>query len=152
MYEQKGEHDTQYTKHIRLKKEFEWLLSEEFERLREGFVPVDNREFMHDPRRKGSDKDDKKANKEKITPYTRDISNDQYNEFIAITNEMVMDQAEDNSIMDIDKHTIGGETLRARLVASGKFNMDEATETIQIMLERGILEIASYDTYRRKRN
>jgi hypothetical protein len=150
MYESKGEHDTQYTKHIRLKDNFKWFLSEEFERLREGFVPVDNREFMHDPRRK--DKPTQKANEEKIIPYTRhDISDDQYNEFLAIIEEMEREQAEDYKGMDIDKYTIGGETLRTRLEASGKFSMDEATATIQTMLERGILEIASYDTYRRKK-
>ena len=89
---------------------------------------------------------------EKITPNTHDISNDQYDEFIAISEELEKEQIEDYSIMQVDKDTIGGETLRTRLVASGKFNLDEATAIINIMLERGILQKATYDTYRRKRS
>jgi hypothetical protein len=33
-------------KSISLKKEFDWLLGEEFQKLLEGFEPIDNREFM----------------------------------------------------------------------------------------------------------
>jgi hypothetical protein len=36
----------QWMKAIRLKHEFDWLTSEEFKSLRQGFEPVDNRAFM----------------------------------------------------------------------------------------------------------
>jgi hypothetical protein len=146
MYDQKSEHDTNYMKHIRLKDKFEWFLTEEFERLREGFVPVDNTEFMNDSRRQSG-----KAKKEKITPHRGDISDDQYDEFMTVSEEMEREQDDsDYSVMQADKYTLGGETPRTRLIASGKFNTQEATDTIEIMLERGILEVVSYDTYRRK--
>ena len=53
-YERKEQSDTQFTKHIRLKDEFTWFLSDEFKKLREDFEPIGY----------------KKANKEKIPPYT----------------------------------------------------------------------------------
>lgn len=59
-YERKEDTEYQYTKHIRMKDNFSWFLSPEFNRLREGFVPVDNREFMTDSA--------KKTNKEKTPP------------------------------------------------------------------------------------
>jgi hypothetical protein len=42
---QEGKH---FEKHIRLKDDFNWFLSPELKQLCEGFVPVDNRDFMND--------------------------------------------------------------------------------------------------------
>ena len=50
-YERKEQTDTQFTKHIRLRDDFGWFLSEEFRKLREGFVPIcykqANKEKIH---------------------------------------------------------------------------------------------------------
>ena len=39
-YERKEQNNTQFTKHVRLKENFSWFLSEEFQKLREGFAPI----------------------------------------------------------------------------------------------------------------
>jgi hypothetical protein len=144
LYEKKEEHDTQYTKHISLKNKFNWFLTPEFDKLREGFVPVDNREFMEDKRRK--------ANAEKTTPYTRENKNeltqDQINEFLSVSEIVEKEQERDHYTMEVDSITIGGDTLRTRLVSSGKFTKNEATNAIQIMIQRGKIKLVSYDTYR----
>lgn len=142
-YEQKGEHDRNYTKHIRLKEKFNWFLTSEFERLREGFVPVDNSEFMEDKRRKGT-------NAEKSTPYTHDneISADQFTVFLSISEEIEQEQKEDYSTMEVDKGTFGGAVLKQRLVETGKFDSEQATNAIEIMIQRGKIKQVSYDTYR----
>jgi len=45
-----------YTKRIILKEEFQWLLNEDFQKLLEGFEPVDNRAFMKAPKVLPADK------------------------------------------------------------------------------------------------
>ena len=55
-------------KTIILKEEFDWLLKEDFEKLREGFEPVDNREFMED----GKHEKEEDPNKGKC-PHTHTI-------------------------------------------------------------------------------
>ena len=42
---QKGDH---FVKHIKLKDKFDWFLSPKFKELCEGFVPVDNKQFMQE--------------------------------------------------------------------------------------------------------
>ena len=108
IYEDKGDHDTQFTKHIGLKDKFDWFLTPEFDKLRDGFVPVDNRDFMGDKRRKP------RTNAEKTTPYSHDynFSEDQYSEFLSTSYYMEQEQETDNSRMEIDRHTIGGEALK----------------------------------------
>ena len=59
-----------YTKMITLKEGFNWLLTEEFEKLREGFEPVDNRTFMVQKEDDRVDDEDS-THKGKQDPYTR---------------------------------------------------------------------------------
>ena len=42
-YEHKEQSDTQFTKHIRLKDGFEWFLSDCFRKLRDGFIPINDK-------------------------------------------------------------------------------------------------------------
>jgi hypothetical protein len=137
-----------WIKHTQLKEEFNWFLTPQFDGLREGFQPVDNREFMEDKRRPKKEG----TNKENYTPYSH-LTEEQVNEFLSTSDQVEKEQEEiDNSTMEIDKHTVGGEVLRQRLVETGKFNQEEAVVVIDLMLEHGTIEKVSYDTYRRKRN
>lgn len=150
-YDDKGEHDKNWIKHIKLKDRFNWFLTREFDRLREGFIPVDNSEFMEDPRRPRIDST-KKGN---YTPYTHDIeiTEDQLNDSLPVfeTIERQQLQQNDYSTMDVDKGTVGGEELRKRLVEGVKVNEDQAAVIVGIMIERGVIEKVSYDTYRKKK-
>jgi hypothetical protein len=59
-----------------LKKEFDWLLGKEFQKLRDGFEPVDNREFLDED--KHGDEDPTKG---KATSYTNIFSLEQVSTF-----------------------------------------------------------------------
>jgi len=39
---------------MKLKDEFDWFLTDEFKKLREGLIPTDYREFMDKPERKNT--------------------------------------------------------------------------------------------------
>ena len=90
-YERKEQTDTQFTKHIRLRDDFGWFLSEEFRKLREGFVPIGY----------------KKANKEKIPPYTHNNTNpssDQIDTFWSTF--LSLEKEQENLPSEIDKDTV----------------------------------------------
>ena len=63
---------------ITLKDEFNWFLSEEFQKLRDGFKPADNSEYLNEGRVnevvKVLPKRQQEARKEKIPPTTTNIS------------------------------------------------------------------------------
>ena len=69
IYEDKGDHDTQFTKHIGLKDKFDWFLqllnSINYVIVSSRFS---NRDFMGDKRRKP------RTNAEKTTPYSHDYN------------------------------------------------------------------------------
>lgn len=79
------------------------------------------------------------------------ITEEQFTEFLSVSKAVEKEQESDYSTMDIDRVTVGGDDLRSRLIASGKFNEAEAVVVIEIMLEHGIIEKVSYDTYRLKK-
>jgi DNA-binding transcriptional ArsR family regulator len=137
-YEYKEQSDTQFTKHIRLKDDFEWFLSEDFKKLREGFEPIGY----------------KKTNKEKIPPYTLNESSivpsaDQLSTFSSIF--YTLEKEQENSPSEVDRGTVSGEVLRRRLVETGKFQNDDTNMIIERMQNWGIIDKVSYDTYRRKK-
>jgi hypothetical protein len=141
-YERKEPSDTHSTKHIRLRNEFKWFLSEDFRKLRDGFVPIGY----------------KKANKEKIPPYTLNENNintntnpspDQISTFYSIF--YTLEKEQENLPSEIDRDTVSGEDLRQRLNETGKFQNNEADMIIERMQAWDIIDKVSYDTYGRKK-
>ena len=133
-YEYKEQSDTQSTKHIRLRDGFKWFLSEDFKKLRDGFVPIGY----------------KKANKEKIPPYTlNDPTSDQIDTFWSTF--LSIEKEQERLPSEIDRDTVSGEVLRQRLVETGKFQYDDAAILVEKMYKLGAIDRVSYDTYRRKK-
>jgi predicted transcriptional regulator len=133
-YEYKEQSDTQYTKHIRLKEDFNWFLSEDFQKLREGFEPIGY----------------KKANKEKIPPYTlSEPSQDQIDAFRSTF--LSIEKEQEILPSPIDRDTVSGEVLKRRLVETGKFQYNDAVMIVDKMYKYGAIDRVSYDTYRRKK-
>ncbi|MFZ0510583.1 MAG: hypothetical protein WAM14_03165 [Candidatus Nitrosopolaris sp.] len=135
-------------KSITLKKEFDWLLGEEFQKLREGFEPVDNREFMDEGKKKKTED----PTKGKTTPYTNDniFSLEQVSTFWEKFGELENAERHLNPGMEEDKTTISGEKLQDALVSSGKFTQSDAAIIINDMEKAWFIEKVSWDTYRRK--
>ena len=137
-YERKEQGDTQFTKHIRLKDEYNWFLSDEFKKLREDFKPLGY----------------KKANKEKIPPYTynqgvTNLSQQQKETFWSTL--LSIEKEQEDLPSDIDRDTVSGEVLRQRLVNTGTFQYNDATMLIERMNKLGAIDRVSYDTYRRRK-
>ena len=133
-YEYKEQSDTQATKHIRLRDGFKWFLSEDFKKLRDGFVPIGY----------------KKANKEKIPPHTlNDPSSDQIDTFWSTF--LSIEKEQERLLSEVDRDTVSGEVLRQRLVETGKFQYDDAAILVEKMYKLGAIDRVSYDTYRRKK-
>jgi predicted transcriptional regulator len=135
-------------KSITLKKEFDWLRGEEFQNLREGFEPVDNREFLDEDKHEGAED----PTKGKTTPYTNNnvFSLEQSTTFWRKFGELENAEVHLNPGMEVDKTTISGEKLQDALVSSGKFTQSEADIIIKDMEKDGLIEQVSWDTYRRK--
>ena len=136
-YERKEQTDTQFTKHIRLRDDFGWFLSEDFQKLREGLVPIGY----------------KKANKEKIPPYTHnntDPSSDQIDTFWSTF--LSIEKEQESLPSEIDRDTVSGEVLRRRLVEIGKFEINDAAMMVERIVDVwSTIDRVSYDTYRRKK-
>ena len=135
-------------KTITLREEFNWLLIWEFQKLREGFEPVDNREFMDE----GKQEKAEDPSKGKGTTYTSDniFSLEQVSTFWRIFGDLEDDEEHSNPGMEMEKTTISGEKLQAVLVSSGKFIQSDAAIIIEEMRKAEYIEKVSWDTYRRK--
>jgi hypothetical protein len=131
-----------------LKEEFGWLLGEEFQKLREGFEPVDNREFM----KGGKNEKSEDPAKGKTTPYTKNniFSLEQSTIFWQKFGDLENAERHLNPGIDVDKSTISGEKLQGALVSSGKFTQSDAAIIINDMEKDGLIEKVAWDTYRRK--
>jgi hypothetical protein len=133
-----------------LKKEFDWLLTEEFQKLRDGFEPVDNRAFMN----KGIHEQVNDPHNEPRSPHAKNnpFSLEQVLTFQQIFGEL--EEIERNSNpgpgMEVDKTTVPGENLRDMLVASGKFTTSDVAIIVEYMRQGGFIEQPTWDTYRRK--
>ncbi len=128
------------TKSIKLKKKFNWMLDEEFQRLREDFAPVDNREFLES----GVKEKEKEPCEANSTPYT----SLQISVFWRVFGEL--EDVERKNLSEVDKTTISEEKLQDGLVSTGKFYQSDAAMIIKTMKDEGLVEEVSWDTLRRK--
>jgi hypothetical protein len=145
---------------IILKPEFAWFLSEEFQKLREEFVPMDNKSYLKEGNSKSGSEDG--GCKEKFLPYTCNIQEEFFWKIYDKLEEEEEEQQQKSSnhdatttttttMMEIDKNTVSGTELKKRLVSSNKFSVADAVLIIEEMVEAGKLEKVSFDTYRRRR-
>jgi hypothetical protein len=121
-----------------LKEEFKWFLTDEFNKLREGFIPTDYHEFMKQPK------------KEIIPPYSTPNYSSAY-ERIEIFWEK-FDQLADivkPFAMESDKGTVGRHELQEELVSTGKFYQNDAVIIIDEMISMHKIKIVAVDTYRK---
>jgi hypothetical protein len=145
-YEIQDEIHHRGVKHIRLRDNFDWFLSEDFEKLREGFVPVDNTAFLTEH---GGEPKIKKNYPHTGTNTILDLSNEQIDMFWSIFR--ILEKEQESLLTEIDRDTISGEVLRQRLVDTGKFKQSDAVLIVEGMHKFGKIERVSYDTYRRKK-
>jgi hypothetical protein len=163
---------------ITLKDEFNWFLSEEFQKLRDGFKPTDNTEYLKEGGARSVVKVEQEGRKEKIPPTTTNISLststdnvDDYNNnsnkeqakektFWQIYGDLEQKQqqqqqqqqqtSDPNITMDVDKNTLSGQEIKNRLISSGKFFAGDAFQMLEDMTKKGKLEKVAFDTYKRK--
>jgi hypothetical protein len=119
-----------------LKDEFRWFLSDEFKKLRGGFIPTDYHEFMQ-------------PKKENSPPYIADYSSAY--ERIEIFWQKFTHLANNDkpSAMQSDKGTVGRYELQEALVSSGKFHQNDALVIIDEMIKLHKINIVALDTYRK---
>ena len=146
--------NNRYVTRIKLKHKFNWFLSEEFDKLKDGFVAQDYRSYISSSvTGREEDKEELSASSSSEPSILPSVISD--NEKIAlfwqIYNELESVQAanQDNHT-DIDRQTVSGQQLRNGLVSSGKFFAGEAVEILDHMIKvTKQLEQVSFDTYRR---
>ncbi len=121
-----------------LKEEFKWFLTDEFKKLREGFIPTDYHEFMKQPK------------KEKSPPYSTPNYSSAY-ERIEVFWEKFDQLAEivKPFAMQSDKGTVGRFELQEALVSSGKFHQNDAIIIIDEMISMHKIRLVAVDTYRK---
>jgi hypothetical protein len=120
-----------------LKDEFKWFLSDEFKKLREGFIPTDYHEFMDQPK------------KEKTPPHITDFSFAY--ERIEIFWQKFNQLANTNKAFALqsDKGTVSRDELQQALVSSGKFHQNDALIIIDDMINLHKIIMVAVDTYRK---
>jgi hypothetical protein len=129
---------------IRLKPEFDWFLSEEFNQIRDGFEPADYHKYL---------KEDVAS--EMADQQTPSLGNSNYGFayerlvlFDTIFDELA-DESKAIATMDADKSTVGRDELRKRLVLTGKFNTKDALTIIDEMIQIKKIEEVMLNTYRK---
>jgi hypothetical protein len=114
---------------IRLKPEFSWFLSEEFNQIRDGFEPADYHKYL---------KEDVAS--EMADQHSPSLGNSNYgsaNELLVLFDTVFDELARESEVsatMNADKYTVGRDELQKRLVLTGKFNAKDALTIIDEMV------------------
>lgn len=129
---------------IRLKQEFNWFLSEEFNQIREEFEPADYHKYL---------KEDVAS--EMADQQTPSLSNSDYGSvyerlmlFDRVFDELAR-ESEAFATMAPDKSTVGRDELQKRLVLTGKFNVQDALTIMDEMIRMKKIEEVMLNTYRK---
>jgi predicted transcriptional regulator len=131
-----GAHPPYVRKSIRLKEKFDCLLDQEFQKLCDGFEPVDNREFMDSKDVKNRAKTKAEPSRGNSTPY----SLQQVAMFLRVFGEL--EQMETDKVVSHDK-------LQETLTSNGMSQSDAAI-MIKDMTKEGLIEEV-LGSYRRKK-
>jgi len=127
-----------HEKSIKLKKEFDWFLGDEFKQLRDGFEPADYHADLDEESLKGK------------SVHTTDYSSAY--ERIVIFDRVFDELASRHTpfAMEVDKGTVGRYELQQALVSTGKFFQNDALVIIDDMMRLEKITIVMTDTYRKK--
>jgi hypothetical protein len=133
-----------HSKQITLKEEFKWFLTEEFDRLREGFVATDNRAYMNIGEDEEKEKQRQRQKQELSQEPRRQNSEGTltFSDFWAVYDRLEK--------LDSGTNIVNHKKLHEALIASGKFFAGDAAQIISDMVKAGKLELVSYHSYRRK--
>jgi hypothetical protein len=168
--EEKGDNNLPL-RQITLRPEFDWFLTEEFERLREGFIPTDHRDHMKksmieeckkkDIEAEEEEDDDKRTSKGNWT-HTHDnfnLENGNGNGHNKIEEEELswplyeelekQELKDASNHMQVDKNTVSRKKLHAALMVCGHYSEGQATRIIDDMIKAGKLEEVMIGTLRR---
>src|SRR5919202_43133 len=131
--------------YIQLKPVFNWFLSEEFDKIREGFEPADYHKYL-----KEENNDIASEMAEQETPTSNDyaFAYEKMIMFDKVFDELVR-ESQVSAKMEADKDTVGRGELRNRLVLTGVFDLKDASSIIDIMLRIKRIKQVKWDTYRR---
>ena len=134
---------------IKLKPEFSWFLSEEFNQVREGFEPADYRKYL----KQDNDEDNNNITSEMADPESP-TSKPQASAYerMAVFDKIfgrLARESEASEKMQDDKGTVGRDELQKMLVATGLFNLAQALTMIDEMLRIKRIKIVMLNTYRR---
>jgi hypothetical protein len=153
---ERAENNLHY-REIILREQFNWFLSDEFNKLREGFVPTDHREYMT----KGMLKEDQQEETSKqngLHTHIKNISEDGDGNGQSAKEDLswpLYDELERKEQLDpanhlqADKNTVNRKRLHDRLVESGSFTENEADQMIERMISTGKLKEVMMGTLRR---
>jgi hypothetical protein len=168
--EEKGDNNFPL-RQISLRPEFDWFLTDEFERLREGFVPIDHRDYMRksmieqggkrDTETEEVQGDDKRTRKGNWTHTHSNFNLENGNgnghnkikeeEFSwPLYEELEKQELKDGSNhMQVDKNTVSRNKLHSALMVSGHHSEGQANQIIDDMIKAGKLEEVMIGTLRR---
>ena len=128
---------------IRLKPEFDWFLSEEFNQIREDFEPADYHKYLkQDVASEMADQQTPSLSSGYGSAYERLVL------FNSIFDELA-GESEAYETMDADKDTVGRDELQKRLVLTGKFNVKDALTIMDEMIRIKKIEEVMLNTYRK---
>jgi hypothetical protein len=134
------ESGSNHEKSIRLRPEFNWFLSQEFDQLNDGFEPADYHKYL----------------KEDVTSDVAE-SESPTSSYASVYEKMVvfdkvfdeLSREHDSSAMEADKGTVGRYDLQKRLIATGIFDQVDALVIIDEMVRIQKVKIVMMNTYRR---
>jgi hypothetical protein len=116
------------TPEIRLRPEFNWLLSDEFIKLKEGFSPIDTSEYN----------------------WIDDSNDDGYHYYTTAERLVIFMRRFEKLERESVNGTVSGQKLKEELISSNKFFVGDAVEILREMVKVGYIEEIEYDSYRRR--
>jgi hypothetical protein len=128
---------------IRLKPEFDWFLSEEFNQIREDFEPADYHKYLK--------QDVASEIAVQQTPSLSSGYGSAYERLVLFNSifDELAGESEAYETMDADKDTVGRDELQKRLVLTGKFNVKDALTIMDEMIRIKKIEEVMLNTYRK---
>jgi hypothetical protein len=137
--------DTDSVRQISLKPEINWVMSDDFRRLRERGMEQGS---LSTTRLEGKVKEKMPLSKQEfaILPHEPPLL-DKDAAFWNIYDKLEEEQKGLRNHMEVDKTTISGEVLKQRLVSSGRFYTSDAALMLEKMVSKGELKEVIYDTY-----
>jgi hypothetical protein len=121
---------------ILLKEDFKWFLTEEFEKLREGYEPGDFKEFLEQSKKKQSDAE--KNNGVHGGKISFSKNDNLFRDIYTSLEKAALDGI------------VGGTKLKQELTTSGLFDASESQAALDGAVSAGLLAKVEHDLYKRK--